>query len=178
MSAALRQSDGSRRPPGDGAQKTRARRSRATSRSVVAVDLRATVRERPALGDRGLPTVRRKLRGIRSKEMYVAVLALTWDGARCPIRSLPPAARVFLAGKIRRAPALSARKLSVLFADDRIEEIRLCWVPRLKGGEDVLCEPFAAPGGKRLAFRVAKITRFGDVLGVIYRRAEQKNPSS
>jgi hypothetical protein len=34
-----------------------------------------------------------------------------------------------------------------------------------------LCGPFATTSGKRLAFRAAKTHRFGDVLGVIYRRA-------
>ncbi len=37
--------------------------------SVVAVDLRATVRKIPALGDRGLPISRSKLRGIYPNEI-------------------------------------------------------------------------------------------------------------
>jgi hypothetical protein len=100
----------------------------------------------------------------------VVALALTWDGARWPARTLPPKARAFLAGKSRAVAVASSRKLGGLFADDRIREIRICWVPRLKGGGDVLSEPFQAPAEKRIGFRTVKTVRFGDVLGVIYRR--------
>jgi hypothetical protein len=94
-------------------------------------------------------------------------VALTWDGARSSLRALPPAARKFLAAN----PAPAARKTAQLFAGETVREIRVCWVPQLRGGDDVLCPPFSTGNGKRLAFRAAKTQRFGDVLGVIYRRA-------
>jgi hypothetical protein len=97
-------------------------------------------------------------------------LALTWDGARWPTRTLPPKARAFLAGNSRAATIPSARKMADLFADDQVSEIRVCWVPRLKGGDDVLAESFPAFAGKRIGFRAAKSVRFGDILGVTYRR--------
>ncbi|MCE0524150.1 MAG: hypothetical protein LV480_14690 [Methylacidiphilales bacterium] len=100
----------------------------------------------------------------------VVALALTWDGARWPVRTLPPKARAFLAGDSRGVP--SRRKLAGLLADERVWEIRVCWVPRLKGGGDVLSEPFSTREGARLLFRAAKTVRFGDVLGVIYQREE------
>jgi hypothetical protein len=95
-------------------------------------------------------------------------LALTWDGARWPARTLPPKARAFLAGRSGKIP--SHRKMAELFTDDQIREIRICWVPRLKGGDEVLSEPFPAPAGKRIGFQTVKTLRFGDILGVIYRR--------
>jgi len=101
------------------------------------------------------------------KDSLIA-LALTWDGARWPIRTLPPKARAFLAGSSRAVP--SARKMAELFADDRVKEIRVCWVPRLKGGKAVLAEPFQTAKGTRLAFQSTKTVRFGDILGVIYQK--------
>ena len=100
----------------------------------------------------------------------VIALALTWDGARWPLRTLPAKARAFLAGRSRAAAVPSARKLAELFADDRVREIRVCWVPCLKGGGAVLSEPFQTATGTRLVFQTARTVRFGDVLGVIYRR--------
>ena len=100
----------------------------------------------------------------------VIALALTWDGARWPIRALPPKARTFLAGRSRSAPAPSSRNIATLFADDQVREIRLCWVPCLKGGNEVLSESFETPAGKRVGFRSVKTVRFGDILGVVYRR--------
>jgi hypothetical protein len=100
----------------------------------------------------------------------VIALALTWDGARWPMRTLPPKARAFLAGKSRGSAAPPARKLTKLFADDQVREIRVCWVPRLKGGSAVLSEPFQTPAGKRIGFQSVKTVRLGDTLGVIYRR--------
>ncbi len=92
-------------------------------------------------------------------------LALTWDGARWPVRSLPPKARAFLGG----VPAVpSPRTAATLFAQDQVREVRVCWVPRLKGGDTVLSEPF--PLEKRIGFRPVRIVRFGDVLGVVYKR--------
>ncbi|HEX4139263.1 MAG TPA: hypothetical protein VHY09_02880 [Candidatus Methylacidiphilales bacterium] len=95
-------------------------------------------------------------------------LALTWDGARWPAASLPSKARAFLSAKGFSSPSL--REATRLLAADAVGEMRLCWVPRLKGGDDVLAEIFAAPKGKRVPFRAVKTTRFGDVLGVVYRR--------
>ena len=97
-------------------------------------------------------------------------LALTWDGARWPIRTLPPKARAFLAGKSIAAKNPTAREMAEIFADDQVSEIRICWVPRLKGGEDVLSDPFQTPEGARLGFKAIKTIPFGDTLGVIYRR--------
>jgi thymidylate kinase len=98
----------------------------------------------------------------------VIALALTWDGARWPARTLPPKARAFLTGPSRVVP--SARKMAELFADDRVREIRVCWVPRLKGGSAVLSESFQTPAATRIGFQSVKTVRFGDILGVIYRR--------
>jgi hypothetical protein len=97
-------------------------------------------------------------------------LALTWDGSRWPAGKLPPKARAFLLCKLRNVSVPSTRALSRLLADDQVKEIRLCWVPRLKGGREVLSEPFAAPAGRRIAFRAARTVSFGEVLGVIYQR--------
>ena len=96
--------------------------------------------------------------------MKRVALALTWDGARFPIRSLPPKARGFLG----RPAAPSAQKMTALFQADQVEELRICWVPRLKGGEDVLAAPF--PSKTRIGFKPAKTVALGDMLGVIYRR--------
>jgi hypothetical protein len=103
----------------------------------------------------------------------VIALALTWDGARRPARTLPPKARAFLKVKSGKSPGNaipSARKMAELFADDQVREIRICWVPRLQGGGAVLSEPFQTPAGMRISFQSAKTVRFGDILGVIYRR--------
>jgi hypothetical protein len=94
-------------------------------------------------------------------------LAMTWDGARWPVRRLPAAARAFLKAE-ERAP--SSAKVRRFFEEDRVSELRVCWVPRLRGGENVLCAPFMTTTGLRLGFRTAKINQFGDVLGVVYRR--------
>jgi hypothetical protein len=106
----------------------------------------------------------------RATKPQVIALALTWDGARCPVRTLPPKARAFLAGKFRLTPTPSPAKLGKLFAADQVNEIRVCFVPRLKGGADVLSAPFPPLHGKRLAFIPTKRARFGDILAVIYRR--------
>jgi len=109
------------------------------------------------------------MKRIGGKKAVIA-LALTWDGARHPNRSLPPKARAFLAGKSRDATVPSRAKVAALFAADHVKEIRVCWVPELRGGDDVLSEPFPAPFGKRLRFLSARTLHFGDVLGVVYRR--------
>ena len=103
-------------------------------------------------------------------EGRVIALALTWDGTRWPVRTLPPSARSFLTGKSRKMPVPTARSLSKLLASNHVEEIRVCWVPRMKGGDPVLSEPFQTVAGMRLAFRPVRTTRFGAILGVIYRR--------
>ena len=95
-------------------------------------------------------------------------LALTWDGARWPLKSLPPKARTFLRAKGFASP--TRREVARLLAMDVVKELRLCWVPKLKGGDDVLAEVFAAPKNKRVPFRAVKTSQFGDVLGVVYRR--------
>ena len=95
-------------------------------------------------------------------------LALTWDGARWPVASLPPKARAFLRTKGFESPTRS--EAARLLAADAVSELRLCWVPRLKGGDDVFAEVFATPKGKRVPFRTMKTAQFGDVLGVVYRR--------
>lgn len=91
--------------------------------------------------------------------------ALTWDGARWPVRSLPPAARKFLSGGFSAHP----KKVAELFQAGEVHEVRICWVPALRGGEETMNLPFAVPGGKRISFQVKKMVSFGDVLGVIYR---------
>ena len=101
----------------------------------------------------------------RAKQTVIA-LALSWDGARLPTRALPPKARAFLAG--HAAPP--SQKVAQLFRDNQINEIRICWVPRLKGGNDVLSDPSPSAAGKRISFKPAKTIPFGDILGVVYRR--------
>jgi len=108
----------------------------------------------------------------------VIALAMTWDGARHPTRSLPSKARAFLAGKSHEATVPSRANVAALFAADHVKEIRVCWVPKLRGGDDVLSEPFPAASGKRLCFQTARTTRFGDVLGVVYRRNTSEAVSS
>jgi hypothetical protein len=54
----------------------------------------------------------------------------------------------------------------------KVEEFRICWVPRLKGGDSVLCDSFATPDDLRISFRVKKVVPFGDVLGVVYRKID------
>jgi hypothetical protein len=108
----------------------------------------------------------------------VIALALTWDGARQPARTLTPKARAFLTGKSGKSPGVavpSVRKMAELFADDHVREIRVCWVPRLKGGGAVLSEPFQTVTGMRLAFRSVRTVPFGDILGVVYRRKSDKS---
>jgi hypothetical protein len=92
-----------------------------------------------------------------------AAAALTWDGARWPAAKLPAKAKAFL-GRVT-PPA----KIAALLAEKNLGELRICWVPRLKGGNDVLCKPFATLDGKRLPFRLARIVPFGDMLGAVYR---------
>jgi hypothetical protein len=114
-----------------------------------------------------------KRAGKKTSTSRVIALALTWDGARWPVRTLPPKARAFLKVKSGKSPGVaipSVRKIAELFAGDEVSEIRICWVPRLKGGSAVLSEPFQTPAGKRIGFQTLKTARFGDILGVIYRR--------
>ncbi len=93
-------------------------------------------------------------------------LALTWDGVRWPAQILPPKARAFLAS----AEVVSNRKAAQLLADDQVNEIKICWVPRLKGGNKVLAGPFQTPSGIRIGFQCVKTVRFHDHLGAVYRR--------
>jgi len=135
----------------------------------VAVAPRTTV---PRTETAGYQQKRKQIAGSQKPETgrSVIAVALTWDGARWPVRTLPPKARAFLAGKFRGASSPSAKTLATLFADDQVQEIRICWVPLLKGGGDVLAEPFSTPGGMRIGFRSVKTVRFGELLGVVYRR--------
>jgi hypothetical protein len=94
-----------------------------------------------------------------------AAAALTWDGARFPAQRLPAKARAFL-GK-----ATPPTKLAALIATQNLAELRICWVPRLRGGGDVLTAPFTTANGKRIPFRLVRTVPFGEVLGVVYRRA-------
>jgi hypothetical protein len=100
----------------------------------------------------------------------VFAVALTWDGARWPVKKLAPKARAFLIKTWRTTAIPSSRKMADLFRDDQVREIRICWVPRLKGGNDVLSEPFQIPSGVRIGFQSVKTVPLGDVLGVVYRR--------
>jgi hypothetical protein len=104
---------------------------------------------------------------LRTTDQMTISLALTWDGARWPMRLLSAEAQAFLGEKSTCPRAVT---LSRLLAMDRVREIRLCWVPRLKGGEPVLCLPFATASGMRLHFEAGKWKPFGDVLGIVYRR--------
>ena len=94
-------------------------------------------------------------------------LALTWDGSRWPVAKLPAAARKFL-----NVPGLKAtpKQLSEILRAGRIKEIRICWVPILRGGDEVLCSPFATKNGRRIPFRQTSSRPLGDALGVVYRR--------
>jgi hypothetical protein len=101
-------------------------------------------------------------------EKKAVALALTWDGSRRPIRSLPGKARAFLkAGRLQKIP--SPARLPELLHRGGVSELRVCWVPQLRGGDEVLCAPFATSDGLRIRFRAVEWQRFGDVLGVIYR---------
>ncbi len=97
-------------------------------------------------------------------------LALTWDGTRWPMASLPPKARSFLQAPGYTSP--TPREAAKLFVANAVAELRLCWIPRLKGGNQVLAEIFPAPKGKRVPFRAKKATRFGDLLGVLYKQGK------
>ncbi len=100
----------------------------------------------------------------------VIALALTWDGARWPVAALPIKARAFLKGGTPRLSVPTATAVAKLLAEDQVKECRICWVPRLKGGDDVSSVPFPATTGKRIGFRPARLVLFGAVLGVVYRR--------
>ncbi len=102
------------------------------------------------------------------KKTAKIALALTWDGARRPMTSLPAKARAWLG--VRGYVSPSRRAAAAMFAGNAVTEMRICWVPQLNGGDNVLAAPFAAPSGRRIAFRAQKTIRFGDVLGVSYRR--------
>ena len=111
-----------------------------------------------------------KTKGSIHGEEVVGV-ALTWDGARWPRRSLSAEARKFL-GEAEKETGDKAA-LGKLFGGDRVKEIRVCWVPRLRGGDEVLAGPHQAPDGLRLNFRVVRARRMGDLLGVVYRRKQE-----
>jgi hypothetical protein len=94
-----------------------------------------------------------------------------------------------LAGRVAAAESAGVSERQGIFltdaprsrAADAVNEMRLCWVPKLNGGDDVLAEIFTAPKGKRVPFRAVKMAQFGDVLCVTYRRAIKRitaNPRS
>jgi hypothetical protein len=105
----------------------------------------------------------------RVAEKLVIGLALTWDGARWPGSKLSPQARAFLRIGAGRKIAPAAATLAGLLAHDGVREIRICWVPCLEGGSDVLSTPFAIPEGRRIGFRITQTVSMGDMLGVVYR---------
>ena len=109
-------------------------------------------------------------RAAKTAGRRVIALALTWDGARWPVGVLSPKARAFLAGPARQPASFTRNAMARLFARDDVDEIRICWVPRLKGGDAVLAAPFSAPDEKRLLFQAVRQVRWGDNLGVVYRR--------
>jgi hypothetical protein len=113
-----------------------------------------------------------KKRRASPKKMAVA---LTWDGARWPVRRLGAKARAFLAGG-KAVPAPSGMEMARFFSSDEIAELRICWVPKLAGGDSALTDPFSTSDGKRLAFSAVKTVSLGDVLGVVYRPSPR--PSS
>jgi hypothetical protein len=120
-----------------------------------------------------------KPRGKKTSASREIALALTWDGSRWSVKALPPKARAFLNGKSQKLSVSSAREMAKLFASDDVRECRICWVPRLKGGPDVLVAPFSTPNRKRMAFQVSKLIHFGDILGVVYQKKHSLNhPSS
>ena len=108
--------------------------------------------------------------GMAKTNHAIIAVALTWDGARWPVWALPPKARAFLAGPARKPVSFKSGDLTRLFARDDVHEIRVCWAPRLKGGDDVPAMPFPTPGNKRISFQAVRQVRLGDYLGVVYRR--------
>jgi hypothetical protein len=58
--------------------------------------------------------------------------------------------------------------MTALLQDGQVKELRICWVPRLKGGTDVLSVPF--PMEARIEFKATKTVVLDDMLGVIYLR--------
>ncbi len=104
----------------------------------------------------------------RKPSVSSVAVALAWDGSRGSLRAVPRAARTFLGGRGKRipGPALLAQKLAL----GQIRELRVCWLPRLRGGEPVLAAPLATTDGLRLNFRAVKRRPFGDALVVVYRR--------
>ncbi|MCE0496473.1 MAG: hypothetical protein LV481_00815 [Methylacidiphilales bacterium] len=109
-------------------------------------------------------------RAAKITERRIIAFALTWDGARWPVRALSPRARAFLANPARKPASFTISSLTRLFKRDGVDEIRICWVPRLKGGTDVLASPFFVPKNGRLQFQSVRQVRLGDDLGVVYRR--------
>jgi hypothetical protein len=91
--------------------------------------------------------------------------ALHWDGSRATTRRLPARARSFL------GPITPAARLAKTLALGEPMELRICWVPELRGGPDVLVPSFSTPDGKRLVFHTVRTVPFGAVLGLVYRRA-------
>ena len=97
-------------------------------------------------------------------------LALTWDGARWPVRvAAAQSARAFLGGE-GLARRLRGARWPRLFAADACQaKMRICWVPRLKGGDNVLADPFVHRRMAGASLSRVEDDAFGDVLGVVYR---------
>jgi hypothetical protein len=95
-------------------------------------------------------------------------VALTWDGSRGSLRAVPRAARAFLGLRAEKNPG--PKILAERLAGGQIGELRICWLPRLQGGDAVLAAPFVTNDGLRLNFRAVQQRQFGDALVVVYRR--------
>ncbi len=106
-------------------------------------------------------------RGEKGAASSVAV-ALAWDGSRGSLRAVPRAARVFLGLRAEKTP--SPAILAEGLAGGQIRELRICWLPRLRGGDPVLAVPLVTRDGLRLNFRAVQRRQFGDALVVVYRR--------
>jgi hypothetical protein len=107
------------------------------------------------------------IRAKKTSPLRVAV-ALAWDGSRCPLRAVPRAARGFLGAKAKKCPGPAV--LADGLNRGLIRELRVCWLPRLQGGEPVLAANFVTGDGRRLNFHAGARRRFGDALVVVYRR--------
>ncbi len=93
--------------------------------------------------------------------------ALTWDGSRFDLTQLPGFARAYLMRS--RWPILPHTRMESvpeLLESGRVEELKICWVPMLAGGEP-LGAPY--PLQKRLAVRLAWQRTIGGHTLALYR---------
>jgi riboflavin biosynthesis pyrimidine reductase len=84
------------------------------------------------------------------------------------MRALPAGVRKFLRPSGVSAP--SSAQVSRLLQNGELEEIRICWVPVLAGGDQVITLPFPTPRQMRINFRAVSLKQIGDILCAIYRR--------